>query len=580
MVANNGERLDSWKAIARHLGRDIRSVQRWERERGLPVHRVPGGKGGAVFAYQGELDRWLRSGADGTNGSGAAAGNPTVADLPVSDRPDIDRPATRLAWGGAGALILILAALAIVVVWRHASSRPPVPSIAVLPLRNLSGDPGQDYFADGFTEELATELTHLGPLRVISTASTMQYKGSTRTVPEIARELGVGLVLEGSVTREGQRVRVTSQLIDGASGAYLSARTDDGEVKDVLDFQRRIAREIAGQVRLQLSPQERARLASVSEVDPQALDLYLQGRYQYAKQSPDSIRQSLALYQAAVARAPSFAQAYVGIAEAEMAMLQITAVPPAEAFRQEKLALDRALAIDPHLGDAHGLLASRYYSYDWNWPQAEREFRLALAEGALAPTEQRFGSALITRGRFREGMAHLQMALELDPLGQSPRVTQFFGFYFQRDYAGARRELEAVLGRSPDFLAGHVLMGLTATVQKDCQTAAQQAQWTEAHYPSPLADFVSALASGCRGDVAAARRALERAASSNKPFASPYQLALGYALVHDNTTALSYLDESADMREPQILYLKVEPLFDSIRSDAHFLALETRVGLR
>jgi TolB-like protein len=558
-VEKNGERLDSWKAIARHLGRDIRSVQRWERERGLPVHRVPGKKGGAVFAYQEELDRWLRSGAQGA-GEGAA---------------------TRLPWAGAAALALIVA-LALILVWRHERSRPQVPSIAVLPLRNLSGDPGQDYFADGFTEELATELTHLGPLRVISTASTMQYKGSTKTVSQIARELGVGLVLEGSVTREGQRVRVTSQLVDGVSGASLSARTDVGEVKDVLDFQRRIAREIADQVRLQLSPEERARLASATEVDPQALDLYLQGRYQYAKQSADSIRQSLALYQAAVARAPSFAQAYVGIAEAEMAMLQITAVPPAEAFRQEKLALDRALAIDPHLGDAHGLLASRDYSYDWNWPQAEREFRLALAEGALAPTEQRFGSALITRGRFHEGMAHLQTALELDPLGESPRVTQYFGFYFQRDYASARRELESVLGGSPDFLAGHVLMGLTATVEKDCQTATLQAQWTHGHYPSPLADWMSALASACRGDVADARRSLESAAasSSGKPFASPYQLALGYALIHDNATALSYLNQSADMREPQILYLEVEPLFDPIRSDAHFLALEKRVGLR
>jgi tetratricopeptide (TPR) repeat protein len=264
-----------------------------------------------------------------------------------------------------------------------------------------------------------------------------------------------------------------------------------------------------------------------------------------------------------------------------MAMLQITAEPPAEAFQQEKLALDQALAIDPHLGDAHGLLASRYYSYDWNWPQAEREFRLALAEGALAPTEQRFGSALITRGRFQEGMAHLQTALELDPLGESPRVNQFFGFYFQRDYASARRELEAVLGRSPDFLAGHVLLVLTATVEKDCQTADLQAQWTRVHYPTPLADFVSALASGCRGDVAGARRALESAASaSGKPFASPYQLALGYALIHDGSTALAYLDKSADMREPQILYLEVEPLFDSIRSDAHFLTLERRVGLR
>jgi TolB-like protein len=586
-VESNGQRLDSWKAIARYLSRDIRSVQRWERERGLPVHRVPGERGGAVFAYQGELDRWLMSGANGADSAGQTkdsleAGSPRRGGSPGAASEGIARvrPAKRV-WVGIAALALALVALLVVVSKRPGRSAPRAPSIAVLPLRNLSADPGQDYFVDGFTEELDTELTHLAPLRVISAASTMPYKGSAKSVREIARELGVGLVLQGSVTRDGQRVRVTSQLVDAASGAYLAARTDDGEVKDVLDFQRRIAREIAGEVRLQLSPGEQARLASVSQVDPEALDLYLQGRYQYARQSSDSIRQSLELYRAAVARAPSFARAYVGIAEAETAMLQINAETPEESFRQERLALDRALTIDPHLGDAHGLLASVSYWYDWNWPQAEREFRLALAEGALAPTEQRFGSALVTRGRFREGMAHLQSALELDPLGQSPRVNQFFGFYFQRDYVDARRQLEAVLARSPDFLAGHILLGLTGTVQRDCPVADQQALWTQAHYPSPLANFMSALANACRGDLVAARTALEGAGSSSgKPFASPYDLALGYALIHDAHTALSYLDKSADMHEPQILYLEVEPLFDAIRSDAHFIALEKRVRLR
>lgn len=584
----NGERLDSWKAIARYLSRDIRSVQRWERERGLPVHRVPGERGGAVFAYPGELDRWLRSGSNGANGSieanapFAESGPDGQIGSPGALAPDAPAHGARaaLAWGGGAVLALILAGL-IVVLSRHERPRLPAPSIAVLPLRNLSGDPRQDYFVDGFSEELATELTHLGPLRVIADASTMPYKGSSKSPREIARELGVGLVLEGSVTRDGQRVRVTSQLVDAASGAYLTARTDDGEVKDLFDLQRRIARNIAEEVRVRLSPGEQARLASPAEVDPEALDLYLQGRYQYAKQSADSIRQSLALYQAAAARAPNFARAYVGMAEAETAMLQITAETPEESFRRERLALDRALAIDPHLGDARGLLASSYYWHDWNWPQAEREFRLALAEGALAPTEQRFGSALMTRGRFKEGMAHLQSALELDPLGQSPRVNQFFGLYFQRDYPDARRQLETVLGRSPDFLAGHVLLGLTATVQKDCPVADREAQWTRAHYPSPLANFVSALASACRGDLAAARGALESAGSTpGNPFLSPYQLALGYALIHDSGTALSYLNKSADMHEPQILYLEVEPLFDSIRSDTRFLALEKRVRLR
>jgi len=373
---------------------------------------------------------------------------------------------------------------------------------------------------------------------------------------------------------------VIAQLIDAGTDTHVSARTYNADVKDLLDIQSQISRAIADDVRLDLSPAEKARLATVREVDPAAHDLYLQASYQFAQQTPASIRQSLALYQAAAEKAPSFALAYVGVAQAEAALLQITAESPEDSVQREKDALAKALAIDPHLGDARGLLASLAYWHDWDWPRAEREFRLALAEGAQAPTEQRFGSALITRGRFEEGTAHLQAALELDPLGKSPRVNQFFGLYFQRKYGDARRELDGLLVLSPDFLAGHVLLGLVATLQKDCPQATTQAQWIGAHFPSPLAGLVSALASSCQGDFASARQSLARVTAAKGPaFASPYQIALGYASIHDPEGALSYLEKSADRREPQILYLKVEPLFDSIRSDPRYVALEKRLGL-
>jgi tetratricopeptide (TPR) repeat protein len=387
-------------------------------------------------------------------------------------------------------------------------------------------------------------------------------------------------VLEGSVARVGQRVRVIAQLIDASSDTHVSARTYDSDVKDVFDIQGRISRAIADDVRLDLSPEEKTRLAVPHEIDPEAHDLYLRASYQYAQQTSDSIRQSLALYRAAVARAPTFAAGYVGIAQAEFALMTITAESPEEGEPRIKEALAKALAIDPHLGEAHGLLAVLTYWRDRNWPGAEREYRLALSEGAQSQTQRHFGLDLITRGRFDEGMAHLQLALELDPLGMSPRMSALLGYYFERNFVEARRIADDVLVLHPDFLAGHAIRGLIATMQRDCAQTTADAEWVGKHFPSPMADFESALVHTCLGDVPAARQSLNRMAGSKGPaFASPYQLALGYAAVGDKETALSYVEKSVNVHEAQATYLKVEPLFDTIRSDPRFVAQERRVGL-
>ncbi|HEY1612688.1 MAG TPA: hypothetical protein VGF97_03210 [Rhizomicrobium sp.] len=571
---SRGRRLDSWKAIAQYLDRDVRSVQRWEHERGLPVYRLPGQKSSAVFAYEAELENWLRS-----------RGN----DSPLAEASHAPAAASRwplrrsFVWG-TGAVVVIVLAGAAFLHWKPAPPASVAPSeprtIAVLPMQNLSGDAAQDYFADGFTEELVTELAEVRSFRVISRTSTMVYKGSRKPLPLIARELHAKYVVEGSVARFGAHVRVIAQLIDAASDTHISARTYDTDVKDVLDVQGRISRAIADDVRLDLSPEERARLASVHQIDPAAHDLYLRAGYAFRQQTANSIRQSLALYQAATARAPGFARAYLGIALAEAALLQITAESPAESVLHEREALAKALAIDPHLGDAHGLLASLVYYYDWDWPRAEREFRLAATEGAQAPTEQRYGFAIITRGRFKEGLAHLETALKLDPLGKSPRVNQIIALMLQRRGADARRELNEMLASSPDFLAGHVLLASLTAQQGDCARTGVESNWVALHYPSPMADVALAMASACHGDIAAARTNLEHAVGSKSPkFASAYQIALGYASIHDKEAVLSYLKKSADLHEPQILYIGVEPLFDLVRSDPRFAALERRLGL-
>ena len=578
-TSGRGRRLSSWKAIAQYLGRDVRSVQRWELERGLPVHRVPGDKGGAVFAYQGELDRWLAAG-DRTGPGHERANSPPGQ--PVA------RTGNRF-WFAAviGSIALAIAAAAWLTLLPRLRPAERVrvpsqqsPSIAVLPMLNLSGDRAQDYFADGFTDELVTELAQIRALRVISRTSTMVYRGSRKPLPQIARELGVRYVLEGSVAHVDQRVRVIAQLIDASTDTHVSARTYNADLKDVFEIQSRISRAIADDVRLDLSPGEKLRLAAAKEIDPAAHDLYLKAGYAYAQQATASIKQSLALYGAAAAKSPAFAAAYVGIAQAEYALLSITAESPDEAVPRIREALAKALAIDPHLGEAHGLLAVLAYWQDRDWPQAEREYRLALAEGAQSPTQRHFGADLITRGRFDEGMAHLETAVELDPLAMAPRMSEFFGYYFQRKYAEAREVLDMALTLSPDFLAGHALRGLDAMMQQDCTATSNEAEWLKRHFPSPLAEFEFVLLAVCRGDTASARERLSRMDQSKGPsFASPYQMALGYSAIGDREKALSYVEKSVDAHEGQATYLKVEPLFDTIHSDPRFIALERRMGL-
>ncbi len=580
--AGGRRRLESWKAIAQHLGREVRSVQRWEQERGLPVHRVPGEKRGSVFAYADELDAWLNS---GDNASPPADADAALAqETPASEAKRVSLFPWLLT-GAVVALVLVLAATVGLRWWpRNADVTPaslPPRSLAVLPMINLSGDPGQDYFADGFTDELTTELAQIRSLRVISRTSTMLYKGSRKSLPGIARDLNVRYILEGSVARAANRVRVIAQLIDATTDVHVSAHTYNADVRNVLDIQGEIARAIADDVRLDLTPRERARLATTRVVDPEAHDLYLKASYLFAQQTPGSIAQSLALYKAAAAKAPSFALAYAGMAQAEYALMTITAQSESEGEAHVKEALARALSLDPHLADARGMLADLIYWRDWNWPEAERQYRLALADGAQSQTHRRFGADLITRGQFEQGMAHLQVALELDPLGMLPRMSQFLALYFQRRYGEGRHVLDEALSRNPDFLAGHALRGLDALLERDCPTATAEAVWVGRHFPSPLADFNSALASACRGDAVAARQSLGRMAAYKGPqYVTQYQLALGYAAIGDETSAMTFLEKSAASHEGQATYLNVDPLLEGLHSDPRFVALVRRLGLK
>ncbi len=248
--ASPGRRLDSWKAIAQYLDRDIRSVQRWERDRGLPIHRLPGQKGGAVFAYERELDEWLGSGGQGTDPHSTLAleallPTPTTADEPAAvPAAAVPRRLPR-KWLFVAALLIAAGGLLLLWRLRWSSASRPIRSIAVLPLQNLSSDPDQEYFADGMTDELITDLAQAGELKVVSKTSVLQYEGTRKPLPQIARELGVDAVVEGSVLREGDRVRITAQLISASTDRHIWARSYEGDLRNVLSLQARSGKPIA-----------------------------------------------------------------------------------------------------------------------------------------------------------------------------------------------------------------------------------------------------------------------------------------------------------------------------------------------
>src|SRR5579862_1377351 len=285
-IRQSNGRLDSWKAIAQYLGRDVRSVQRWERERGLPVYRVPGQRGGAVFAYEHELEEWLRSRsgqvpAEAQRAFMEEAASPSlgVSDEALPSQPSQDHWLRNLAF--AVAILFLLFGLAMI--WRRsvleAAAAQPIRSIAVLPLQSLSSDPNQEYFADGMTDELITDLAQVKELKVVSKTSIMQYKGTRKPLPQIGNELGVDAVVEGSVLRSGNRIRITAQLIHAGDDRHLWAQSYEGELQNALSLQASVAEAITNEVRLNLTSAERRRFRSARPMDPEAYDAYLRGRY-------------------------------------------------------------------------------------------------------------------------------------------------------------------------------------------------------------------------------------------------------------------------------------------------------------
>ncbi len=484
------------------------------------------------------------------------------------------------AWSLGRVALLTLGAVALffagAAIWRmRASSRPAIESLVVLPFANMSGDPGNEYLADGLTEELTNDLAQWPDLRVAARTSAFEFKGRGVDVREVGRKLNVQAVLEGSIDKQGDRIRVTAQMNRASNGFHLWSKSFESQSSDMMVLKEQIARSIAEAVRGGVRD---ARLPAPvrSTNNAEALDLYLQGNYQISLHTPESYRKANDLCHAATTKDPSYASAHLCIAEAENSLIHLTMQPPDEGFERIRKALDSALAVDPTSAEAHGFMGNIAYIHDWDWPRAEREYRFAVEHGTQARAHSQYGWALATRGRFREAQEQFRISDDLDPLGS--RFNEMLSFMLERKYDQANLVLRRMLEEHPDQPAAHSFLGLIAMYQRDCKTASSEFEWCARKSQIPFTKILLAFGCACRGEPDAARAYLEQAAAE-PAFVSPYQLAMGYAFLHDAPRAISYLEKSAEVHEGQVLYIRYDPVFDEIRSDPVFAALEKHLGL-
>jgi TolB-like protein/DNA-binding winged helix-turn-helix (wHTH) protein/Tfp pilus assembly protein PilF len=463
---------------------------------------------------------------------------------------------------------------------RH--SLPPIRSLAVLPLKNLSGDASQDYFADGMTDELITHLGQINTLRVISRTSAMTYKGDHKPLAEIARELNVEAVVEGSVLRSGERVRIIAQLIQVPADTHIWAQSYEGDLRDTLALQSSVARSIAEQIRGTLKPQEQAALGKSRTVNPDAYEAYLKGRYFWNKRTGDGLKKAIEFFNHAIETDPTYAEAYSGLADAYALSgdWEYGVLSPQVAFRNAKAAATKALALDENLGEAHTSLAFALDLYGWDWKTAEAEYKLAIKlNPSYATAHLWYAWHLIVMGQNSEGISELKKAESLDPLSLIISADMADASCIAHLFDDAVQQSKKTLEMDPHFAVGHYELG-QALEQKQMHDEAiaefQKAIEISGHsgvFDSSLAHAYAV--SGRPGDATKIAKDLESRNDQNP--SAEANIALIYVGLGDQDQAMLWLNKAYDARfNPSIL---LRPAFDPVRSDPRFKDLLRRIGL-
>lgn len=512
--------------------------------------------------------------------SSASAAAPAATDVPTPHTPT-----RRIAIVVPIAIAaLVIAAIALVVRQSFTTRAHPVPlirSVAVLPLNNLSGDPSQEYLADGLTEELIGRLASIHDLRVISRTSVMRFKNTQLGIPAIAQTLGVDAIVEGSVMREGSHIRVHAQLIRAATDEHFWSETYDRELRDVFDLETEVAESVAAKVEVLVTGRERARLASNHPVSPEAYESYLRGEFALHKNTHPDLQESIRYFEQATRQDPAFAPAYIGLAAAyDRIALVLVGAPPDQTRPKVIAAARKALELDPDNAEAHVLLATEYQK-SWKWSDAEEEYNKALALNANdAGAQLGYAKWLLCKGRIDEAINRANHARRLDPLAVSG-VDVGWILFLSRRYDLATRELRAYLAVNPDDAMALWYLGFVLIAQGDPQNAIpvlEKAVPLSRGSPGIRGVLVRAYAAaGRRQDALLLLNELRNAARTGYVPAGAF--AQAYMGFGDKDQELAWLEKAYAEQSNLLQWIKVEPTFDALRNDPRFIDLVNRVGL-
>jgi len=455
--------------------------------------------------------------------------------------------------------------------------RTPIRALAVLPFENLSKEAEESDFAQGMTDALINEMSRVGALRVISRTSVMQYKSLNKSVPQIAQELKVDAILEGSVLRSGNQVRITTELIDARADSSIWARNYEGTMSDVLGLQSEVAQAVVGEIRVTLTPQEKVVLAKKEKVAPEVYDTYLRAKFYLGERTPETLQKAVDQFQRAIALDPKYALGYAGIADAYAQLGVYDVRPAAEVMPKAKEAALKAIALDSSLADAYASLALVTWSYEWNWDEAQTSCQksISLAPGSAA-AHHLYALYQASMGRRQESLSEMRLALSQDPLSPIINANLAWCFYLAHDYNSAIQQARETLDLHPDFAVAHEYLG--QAYAEEMKTDEALAEFQQASLTEPSRLSLMAYAYGRSGRKTQGHQVVQQLRKDEKNIPA-YYFAIAYAGLDEEDAALGSLDKSYEDRDGHLVNLKVHPAFDRLHAHPQFQQLLRRMKL-